>query len=67
MTQAEIINAAREALLPSDKLYHSNLVRFAALVAAAEREVCAALCDRFAERQMNPAECAAAIRNRSNT
>ena len=36
--------------------------RFAALVAAAEREECAALCDRFALRDMHPAECAAAIR-----
>ena len=31
-----------------------------------EREECAALCDRFAERQMHPAECAAAIRTRVN-
>lgn len=30
--------------------------------AAAEREQCAALCDRFAARDMSPAECAAAIR-----
>ncbi len=29
-----------------------------------EREECAELCDRFAERQMHPAECAAAIRAR---
>lgn len=43
MTQAEIISMAREALLPSDQLYHSNLVRFAALIAAAEREACAKL------------------------
>ena len=32
--------------------------------AAAEREACAALCDRFALRDMHPAECAAAIRAR---
>lgn len=30
-----------------------------------EREECAELCDRFAERQMHPAECAAAIRARN--
>ena len=30
-----------------------------------EREVCAEICDRFAERQMHPAECAAAIRART--
>ena len=29
-----------------------------------EREQCAALCDRFALRDMHPAECAAAIRAR---
>ena len=32
--------------------------------AATEREACAALCDRFALRDMHPAECAAAIRAR---
>ena len=41
-----------------------RLLRFAALVASAEREACAALCDRFALRDMHPAECAAAIRAR---
>lgn len=29
-----------------------------------EREACASICDRFAQREMNPAECAAAIRAR---
>ena len=33
-------------------------------LAATEREACAALCDRFALRDMHPAECAAAIRAR---
>ena len=32
----------------------------------AERETCAGICDRFAERNMHPAECAGAIRIRSN-
>ena len=32
----------------------------------AEREACAAICDRFAARDMHPAECAEAIRMRSN-
>lgn len=32
--------------------------------AAVEREACAAICDRFALRDMHPAECAAAIRAR---
>ena len=31
-----------------------------------EREACAALCDRFARRDMHPAECAAAIRARGD-
>jgi hypothetical protein len=31
-----------------------------------EREACAKVCDRFAARQMHPAECAAAIRARGN-
>ena len=31
-----------------------------------EREACAALCDRFALRDMHPAECAAAIRARGS-
>ena len=33
---------------------------------SAEREACAALCDRFALRDMHPAECAAAIRARGD-
>ena len=32
-------------------------------IRAEERERCAYLCDRFAEREMHPAECAAAIRS----
>ena len=43
-----------------------ELERFAALVAATQREECAALCDRFALRDMHPAECAAAIRARGD-
>jgi len=34
---------------------------------AREREACAELCDRFANRMMSAEECAEAIRNRSNT
>ena len=33
----------------------------------AERDECAGICDRFAARDMPPAECAGAIRMRSNT
>lgn len=32
-----------------------------------EREACAGLCDRFANRMMSAEECAAAIRARGNT
>ena len=37
------------------------------LVRADEREACAALCDRFANRMMSAEECADAIRARGNT
>lgn len=39
-----------------------NFEAFAKMVRDEEREACAALCDRFAERDMHPAECAGAIR-----
>lgn len=41
--------------------------RFAELVRADEREACAQLCDRFANRMMTAEECADAIRARGNT
>lgn len=37
-SREEVIAWARDCRLPSDELYHPNLERFAALVAAAERE-----------------------------
>ena len=44
MTSEDIIRMAREAgLLPNPEVYVEDLDRFAALVAAAEREACAAL------------------------
>ena len=80
MNRDDIIRMATESDLidsrpPYEKLGDA-LVRFAELVAAAEREACAALCDGIAER--NEAdhdvewscgnwECAAAIRARSET
>lgn len=43
----------------------ANLERFAALVAIAEREACARVCDEVDRRWINQAEkCAAAIRAR---
>ena len=40
------------------------LIRFAELIAAHEREECAKVCDRFANRMMSAEECAGAIRER---
>ena len=69
MDRELIIRLAREAgvkpLLYDGKWAVEGLDAFAALVAYHEREACAQVCDRFAERDMNPAECAAAIRSRT--
>ena len=46
-----VIEMARECGIPSDELYHPNLKRFAALVAAAEREACAKVCDAINEKE----------------
>ena len=66
MTRDEITRMAREAGFVGMDGQHGALSRFAALVAAAERKECAALCDRFQARDvgMQPAECAAAIHAR---
>lgn len=40
-----------------------NFEAFEKMVRDDEREACAELCDRFAARDMRPAECAAAIRS----
>ena len=55
MTQDEIIEMAQEAGLEvdgvyfSDTMYRAVLVRFAKLVAAAEREACAQACEKEQE------------------
>jgi len=52
VTQDEIIRMAREACSPHQVL-NTDLVfleRFAALVAANEREACAKVCDDYAEK-----------------
>ena len=46
---------------------HGDIEHFAELVRLDEREACAGLCDRFANRMMSAEECADAIRARSNT
>ncbi len=81
MTQEDIIRMAREAGLVSktykydstDEAEWKDLERFAALVAAAEREACAKVCEAeyegydWADRERDGAEaCAAAIRARGN-
>ena len=81
MTQDEIIRMARDAGLIQyvqiEKTCVSNaLERFAALVAAHEREACAKVCKNLANSQFESGEtetagvldhCAAAIRARSNS
>ena len=77
MNNEDIIRMAREArlvpewleLCPKDE---KALARFAALVAAAEREACAQVCEaRFmgdmTREDMEARRCAAAIRARGNT
>ena len=74
MTRDDIINMAREAggsiNDPSDLLSIANLECFAALVAAAEREACAKVCDARSDADgwegAYADECAYAIRARNN-
>ena len=65
MNRDDIIRMAREAggaiEDPSDLLTLGNLSRFAALVAAAEREACAKLCNE-ADKSTHPSDLADAIR-----
>jgi hypothetical protein len=67
MNREDIIRMAREAGLaygPDEKPLGS-VTRFAALVAAAEREACAKVCDGMDRNGvMIAADCAAAIRAR---
>ena len=72
MTKDDIIKLAREAgFADAEGVVHAayQLEAFANLVAAAEREACAKVCDEFQARDvgMQPAECAGAIRARGNT
>jgi uncharacterized protein YfcZ (UPF0381/DUF406 family) len=84
MTDDDIISMAREAGFIVDEqsqemqpncIFHTwhmvdeGLARFAALVAAAEREACATICDEIANKPSNvvlgvAVDCAAAIRAR---
>jgi hypothetical protein len=65
MTRDDIIRMAREAKLPYEYdtgriLYLKQLEHFAALVAAAEREACAKVCEKHCDD--NGQHCANAIR-----
>jgi len=68
MTRDDIIRLAREASSESDYDFPntSALERFAALVAAAEREACAKMCEAYIA-EMIGREMAAAIRARGET
>jgi len=66
MTHDDVLRMAREAGFSSAVGKHigldDDLERFAAQVALAEREACAKVCDKL----WSAAECAEAIRARSN-
>ncbi len=69
MTRDEIIKMSMEAGFAGWKCDEEKIERFAALVAEAEREVCAKTCEDFedaTDRLNRPSgyECAAAIRAR---
>ena len=69
MDREDIIRMAREAGLAygSDEKPLGSVTRFTALVAAAEREECAKVCDGMDHNGvMIAADCAAAIRARGN-
>jgi sugar/nucleoside kinase (ribokinase family) len=77
MTRDDIIRLAREAGVPMEYSFnngatvwdlHPSLERFAARVAAAEREECAKLCDERERANLYGfKECAAAIRARGES
>lgn len=71
MTRDDIIRMAREAGINVEQGFllrfmgvEDDLERFAALVAAAEREACAKVCDDLVLDQYSASGCAAAIRGR---
>ena len=73
MTRDDVINLARQAgmggMLTDVACTLEELERFAALVAAAEREECAKVCDKKAETVNSrwiPLTCADAIRARKD-
>ena len=69
MTKDDILRMGREAGMHDPMIFIGAYQRFAALVAAAEREACAKVCEQIAMQQDYDVrdECAAAIRARGNT
>ena len=66
MTNDEIINLAIENTIHGLKFDEEGLLRFAKLVASAEREACAVVCDDLWEDDGTAYECAEAIRARGD-
>ena len=66
MTEDDIMKLALDSGPLTQGPFKDWCKRFAALVAAHEREACAKVCDEFQARDvgMQPAECAGAIRAR---
>ncbi len=78
MNQEDVIRMAREAGMPIDddsfifQATRERVTRFAAMVAAAEREACAKVCEENADRWLGTRfggygaayQCASAIRER---
>ena len=65
MTKEEIIRMAREAGLFTHKDVQPEILAFANLVAAHEREACAAICEEEEElRDHTPFDCTLRIRAR---
>jgi hypothetical protein len=75
MNRDDIIRMAIEAgLLPSAEIYKDDIEKFASLIAAAEREECAKLCEESPERldsdgfwRTSQQACADAIRARGQS
>ena len=69
MTKDDIIRMAREAgvVIDGNNSGQDDLLYFAALVAAAEREACAKVCEGRLQEGLNFEGCAAAIRARGTT
>jgi hypothetical protein len=71
MTKDDIIKLARDAGFNWPEIHtttiEERLERFANLVAAAEREECAKLCEGRLQEGLNFEGCAKAIRARGNT